>query len=203
MKHVLKISSVVFIGALLFFTSCKPDEPKPNNDENASVKTVTINAKSYSEWVYFSFSKGKVVDIENFSASMDWDIAFHRFDVRTNCGASGPGNGGTYNAGQIEFESLLVAPDEGYSLNDTISIIDEDGNWENPTNVPGDTVLATWLTFSGPPPTYNISNNIYVVKTADGKYAKVWLKDYYNDESQTGYVTMKYFYQADGSKKLQ
>ncbi|PIE88342.1 MAG: hypothetical protein CSA04_02390 [Bacteroidetes bacterium] len=45
-------------------------------------------------------------------------------------------------------------------------------------------------------------SEIFVVKTADGKYAKVWLKDYFNADGESGHVTMKYSYQPDGSTKL-
>ncbi len=196
MKYLLKTLGLLFISSFVLLLACEKDKPVEKTG-----KSVTIDSRAYDKWVYFSFSKDQVVDIEDFSNSYDWDIAFHRFDVRLNCGTSGPGQGGAYNAGQVDFESIAEAPESGYSLNDSISIIEESGVWEY-TNVPGDTIISSWLTFSGPPPAYNINNNIYVIKTADGKYAKIWLKDYYNDDSQTGYVTMEYFYQPDGSRKL-
>lgn len=63
------------------------EEPKPALE----IKSVQIDARSYSDWVYFSFDKGEVVTINptTFSTDLSWDIAFHRNDVRLNCGASG------------------------------------------------------------------------------------------------------------------
>lgn len=204
MKHFMKNFGLVFFSTIIFFSACEKDETEELEQENNGIefKTVILDATSYANWVYYSFEDTQVVEINDFVNSYDWDIAFHRFDVRLNCGASGPGEGGSYNAGQIDFESLVEAPESGYSLNDSIGIIEEPGNWIY-TNVPGDTILSNWLTFSGPPPTYTINDNIYVIKTADGKYAKIWLTDYYNDQSVSGYVTMKYFYQPDGSRKLE
>lgn len=204
MRYLLKTFGLLLLGAVIFFSACEKDETEePEQEETELVSwSVTLDATAYDKWVYFSFADTQVVEINNFLTSSDWDIGFHRYDVRLNCGTSGPGQGGSYNAGQIDFESLTEAPESGYSLNDSIGIIQESGDWAY-TNVPGDTILSSWLTFAGPPPTYTINDNIYVIKTSDGKYAKIWLKDYYNDNSETGHVTMKYVYQPDGSRELE
>ena len=47
------------------------------------------------------------------------------------------------------------------------------------------------------------SDYIYIVKTADGKYAKVWFKSYYSAANVSGHVTFQYKYQPDGSKMLE
>jgi hypothetical protein len=47
------------------------------------------------------------------------------------------------------------------------------------------------------------SDYIYIVKTATGKYAKVWFKSYYNASNTSGHVTFEYKYQPDGSKNLE
>ena len=61
----------------------------------AQIDTVlTIDASSYSNWVYFSFEQAQVIDVENPEESMDWDVAFQRKHIRTNSGLSGNGNGG-------------------------------------------------------------------------------------------------------------
>ncbi len=196
MKHL--ILSAIFIAITMGFSSCEKEESPQTSD----FKSHTFNARTYEKWVYFSFEEGKEVEVSDFLNDMRWDIAFHRFDVRLNCGTSGKGQGGSINMGKIDFETLVTAPTEGYSLNDSIDIVVKAGEWTNPKTVPGDTVISSWLFFTGPPPQYNITNNIYVIKTAQGKYAKIWLSDFYNDNSESGFVTMQYFYQSDGSTNL-
>ena len=44
---------------------------------------------------------------------------------------------------------------------------------------------------------------IFIVKTATGKYAKVWFKSYYSATNLSGYVTFQYKYQSDGTKTLE
>lgn len=198
-----KLSVWAIIIATVGMVACKKDDPKPVViQQELEVKTQVFDARAYDKWVYFSFVQDKIVEIENFSTSLDWDIAFHRFDVRTNSGASGPGQGGSINMGKVAFDAIGEAPLEGYVPNDSISIIPKAGDWMNPVRVPGDTVMATWMHFSGPPPQYLLSNEIFVLKTAEGKYVKIWLKDYYNDNAESGFVSMQYLYQKDGSRHL-
>ena len=57
---------------------------------------LTIQATSYSEWVYFSFENNSVVEINNPENSLEWDLAFQRKHIKTNSGLSGIGQGGGY-----------------------------------------------------------------------------------------------------------
>ena len=191
-----------------FFIATTPacDKPAPDpepTESNLVTKTVTFDTNDWSKWVYFSFESGSEVQIDDFLTSAEWDIAFHSIDIRLNCGTSGlVGQGGSYNAGMVDFTSITEAPTSGYSLNDSIDIIEDFIFPPTFVTVPGDTVLATWLNFSGPPPSYNLNDNIYIIKTADGKYAKIWLKDFFNDAAEEGYLKMQYAYQPDGSRNL-
>ena len=52
---------------------------------NAQVDTlVTINASSYSNWIYYSLDSHSIVDIENPENSLEWDLAFQRKHIKTN-----------------------------------------------------------------------------------------------------------------------
>ena len=43
---------------------------------------------------------------------------------------------------------------------------------------------------------------VYVVRTADGKYAKILIESFHNAEGKSGYINMKYSYQPDGGRKF-
>lgn len=203
MKKNLFISMVALVSAALSISSCQKDESSVTPTVGS---VVTLNASAYDKWVYFSFETGTEVAITDFANSTDWDIAFHRGDIRVNCGQSGIGQGGSYNAGKVNFASVKEAPQSGYSLNTTIQILEVYALPLVYVTVPGDTLVAKWLTVvtsNSGPPTYTFSDNIYVIRTAKGKYAKVWLKDYFNDAAKGGYITMKYAYQKDGSRMFE
>jgi hypothetical protein len=192
------VLAALFIGV----TACDDSSTNSNPDENSgNSKEVTIDASAWDTWTYYSFSQGKEVVISDFSTSMDWDIGFHRSDVRLNGGASGPGNAGSIDLGIIGFDTLSQAPMSGYIENDSIDIIEVFIMPPNLVTVPGDTVMPSWIIVdtSNPPPVYTVTNNIFAVKTADGKYAKVWLKSFHNENAESGHVTMEYVYQPDGS----
>jgi hypothetical protein len=182
-----------------FLISCENDETT-----SQSGKVIEINASAYNAWTYFSFEEDTVVSIDDYTTSTDWDIAFHRSDIRVNCGQSGPGQGGSYNAGKVNFSSITEAPADGYSLNTTIQILESYTMPPVYVTVPGDTLVSKWLKIitDVAPPTYEYSDNIYIIRTAKGKYAKVWLSNYFNSNAKSGYITMKYQYQTNGSRQF-
>ncbi|MFQ5455165.1 MAG: HmuY family protein [Nitrospirota bacterium] len=141
----------------------------------------TIEAKSLGDFKYFDFSRGSVVDIdlEAVDKSIEWDIGFHRVDIRLNGGEKRKGNGGVINMGEVEFDSVVSAPESGYK------------------NM---VIITKWFdydTFS-----HNITpkKNVYVVRTADNKYAKIMMLSYYCNGRESGCITFKYIYQGDGSR---
>ncbi len=189
------------IATSSFFSSCEKEENTPPTESE-----ITINATAYDKWVYFSFKDTSIVQVGDFSTSSNWDIAFHRMEVRVNCGTAGPGQGGTIDIGMLSFSSVAEAPESGYSLNTTIKILESSAMPPVYVSVPGDTLMSNkWVTMvhgaSGP--VYTLNDHIYVIKTAESKYAKIWLKDYFNTEGKGGYPTMKYLYQPDGSRKFE
>lgn len=202
MKKTSLLFIVALFSAIYILSSCdEKDNPTP-----ANVQTVTIDASDYSKWIYFSFEEDTIVTISDFENSMDWDIGFHRYNLRINCGESGPGDGGTYATGLKYFDDVTIAPESGYSTNGFIDIaVDVSSFPPVMESVPGDSVLASWIkmTYNDNVPVYSYSNEVFVVKTAKGKYAKIWLKDYFNDNAESGHVTMKYSYQSDGSRNLE
>lgn len=97
-----------------------------------------------------------------------------------------------------------VSSQRGYSLNTTIKILE---SYTMPSSLcysSRHALVTKWLTVvtsnSGPPQAYTFHDYIYIIRTAKGKYAKVWLKDYFNETGKGGYITMKYA-ASDGSVK--
>lgn len=129
-------------------------------------------------------------------SSFTWDIAFHRWDVKTNGGAG-------LETKVTEIESLTDIPTENYTADEEIGTILVD-----PTNMMQGKVgyatgyvnktLGKWMNLdtSNMPPTYTMSDKVYVLKTSAGKYVKIKFTDYTNDENKKGYITFKYVYPA-------
>lgn len=186
MKKLLLLISILFAVTLV----------------NAQDKTITIDATSFTDWVYFSFDGGDTLSIADPATSHDWDLALMRYHFRTNSGSSGNGQGGVIDLGVVDFDGVKTADEAGYTVDDSLSVYSM--STHTYTNIPGNTVLETWVNkdMGTMPPTYSSHNKVFLVKTATGKYAKMIVEDYYNDQAEGGHITFKYFYQPNGTTSL-
>jgi hypothetical protein len=194
---------------LAILVSCNDD-----NDDKTPLKSNNrvIDATSQTEWVYFSFDKDTIVSVVDPQNSLEWDIAFQRYMIKTNGGKSGKGNAGVYatdTTGENGMKAIL-------SVSDTISFVQDDSvviYGYNPTNPSIPTVnkyvlspvLTDWYDRKDTPNgSLLISKKIvYLFRTATGKYAKFYIDNYYNDAGKSGYITLVYKYQKDGSRSLE
>ena len=65
----------------------KTDDPKVDPSTGIEVKSVTFDVSAYETFVYFSFKEGIVYISDEQSRELtNWDMAFHRADIRTNGG---------------------------------------------------------------------------------------------------------------------
>lgn len=203
-KKMIKWGTTMLCSfVMLSLTACGSDD-----DNSTSVeKRVTLSRKTGygNDWIYFSLSQGKEVSVkeENHATDLTWDLAFNRYNIRTNSGKSGSGKGGAYDTGKTNLAEVVAVTSNDFTVDEDGEITDS-FTGEGITTVAStlNKVLANAIAFSGPPPTYKPNNHVYIVKTADGKFAKLQVEGFYNDEGVSGFVTFKYVYQPDGSTNL-
>ncbi len=154
--------------------------------------TFTIDATSKESWAYFSFKSGDVVEVAEPENSEEWDIGFQRTQVKLNGGISGPGEGSAVMLTETTFGAVTEAPADGYLSDtaDTLAIV--------PQSDKG------WYIYTGPPTHWilPLEDRVFVVKAADGTFAKVRFVGYYKDnqnKKDSGFVTFEYSHQTDGS----
>ena len=197
MKKILLIFSVLFLLA----SSCKKDDSATPIES----QTFEVNAASSTTWKYFSFAKNDTIIVSDPLTSAEWDLAFQRYRVRTNGGKSGSGMGAaanSYQKGQTGFDNLKMVSDTSTFVTDnTIEIAVQQGYATYIVNP----LLYTWFSMEMADMGTQIvpTDYIYIVKTADGKYAKVWFRSYYSATNVSGHVTIQYKYQPDGTKRLE
>lgn len=154
--------------------------------------TFTIDATSKEEWTYFSFAAGDVVDVEDAATSEAWDIGFQRTQVKLNGGVSGPGEGSVVMLTETTFAAVTAAPADGYVADtaDTLAIVPQsEKGWYLYTGAPTHWILP-------------LEDRVFVVKAADGTFAKLRFVGYYKDnenKQDSGFVTFEYVHQPDGS----
>jgi hypothetical protein len=172
--------------------------PNPIEVGNQLVGPVfyTLDARAAEQWSYFDFSRGSAVDVPH-QFGVDWDLAYQRHKILANGGATNPkGRGAILNLGQVTFDEVVEVPVEGY-VEDSIAAI-------NPEAISTENLaMKTWYHYNFLTHVLRPKPNIYAIRTADGKYAKLRVISYYCDGGRaSGCFTIEYVYQGDGSRQF-
>ena len=155
---------------------------KPAKSEIVVIKDLNANTKPYA---YFSFVTGKEVPAEE-SKSTKWDLAFSKTTIVINGGTSGPGKGGAQVLEQA-FDMIKDAPKEGYKIDDA------SGN-----AIPGGSGNSWYKYDMNVHAILPIVGRTILVKTAEGKFAKVEIISYYKGApedvptEESSYFTFRY-----------
>ncbi|MFQ5716585.1 MAG: HmuY family protein [Nitrospinales bacterium] len=151
---------------------------------------VLVNASSEKDWTYFDFSRGKAVDIYD-PSSLEWDLAFRRGKVITNGGATNKfGDAGVKDLGVKDFETVAEVPVDSYV---------QDASTRTETENP---LLKKWYKYNYLTHKLSAKKNIYAMRTAKGKYAKVQFLSFYCENKETGCIKMRYVYQDNGTNSF-
>jgi hypothetical protein len=158
--------------------------------------TLVVDASSYTNWVYVNFHNMKVETRDvNEEAPASWDIALHRYDAKTNGGAAVETTYSDFQAlaadgltGYVAdtWTTEQIAIDMSTMMDGYLTYTESDYNEE----------LSKWLDVdtSNMPPTYTLSNKIYVVQLEDGTRAALKLDNYMDAAGIKGVLTIRYIY---------
>ncbi|WP_456087591.1 HmuY family protein [Parabacteroides sp.] len=193
--------AIAIVLSSISFTACSDDDDKNAPETEVTAKTVTFEAQSYTEWTYFSFAKGDfvTVDQENYASDMNWDIAFLRFNIRTNGGESGKGQGAVLDTKETDLNKVTSIPSTGFITDSKISVMASGGMPPKYVETAGSPVFKVgenqgWAFYNYMASTWSYNNNVFIVRTADGLYAKLIMKSFLNDEDKSGHITFEYVY---------
>lgn len=205
------------LGALLSLSACNGifesiyDQPTTEtefrygfnsvNTTDEATGTVYIDATSYTRWIYIDFHSQKIDSVEitpDAQTPEHWDIAIHRYDVKTNEStvfetgftglstllSSGSMPQGTYVGDEWTTDKIII--DMSTMADGYLGYAESSYNTE----------LSKWLNVdkSSMPPIYTPSNKVYVLKLKDGTTAAIRLKSYMNAIGVKGYMTFDYIY---------
>lgn len=215
------MKNVIFSALVLavLFTACKKDKTITPADPNAFGVTVNgkiVSVKNLPADTIVGLVSGQPVGVGKYaffnlrnntwvpntdSASTNWDLAFSGTTIRINGGTSGTGAGGAF-VWVGAFDNLATVPaDSVFKTDNYPSYAITKGSGKGWYSYDGATNLLT-----------PIPGRVLVIKTADGKYAKVEILNYYRggatpsasatDEIKTTeqrYYSFRYTFQSSGS----
>ncbi|MDE2997345.1 MAG: HmuY family protein [Bacteroidota bacterium] len=205
-----RLTSLTFILALaLLMTACDSSSSSDDSMEVVASRASDVPSDPIiglgqdsrpvgaNAYTFFSLRTGQIVASAD-SASTGWDLGFKGSTIIVNGGTSGPGNGAAQIIEGI-FSEVMEAPEEGWAQDsvDEYAIPTGSGNgWYNYN-------FATQVLSP-------IPGRVLLVRTADGRFAKVSMISYYQGapDTPTGddtarFVTFDYVFQPDGSRSLQ
>lgn len=176
----------------------------------------TLDCTSYTIWNYLNFhtaSYEPTCKLSNINVETQledttytrWDVAMHRYDVKTNRGAaletpfssldemiaSATLPEGTFvedieGSVTIDMSHML----DGYLIYQQTMVNREAGKW-----LDVDTSVM--------PPVYTLSNKVYLLRFSDGTYLAWYLKDFMNSKSVKGFMHVEYAYPIFETKQVQ
>jgi hypothetical protein len=162
-----------------------PIEARPAGERLVGPLRYTVDARNPDRWTYFSFSRGSVATDPR---PFDWDLAFRRFQIIVNGGDAFPGMGGVRWVEGTAMDSIPVLPEAGYVGTEVVR---------------GDSIavpLDDWYEYSFFSHLLMPLPRTYLIRTADGRYARLRFESYYCPGAQPGCVTFEYSYQGRGGR---
>lgn len=165
------------------------DNPGGSDIKGDGVSEAVIDATSYDTVAYFNLASGRVVALSEAeaAASTDWHIAFKRYDVRLNGGASGSGRVvGAVGATQDDFYDGAGEPIANVFVNATANSELEHllADFTEPARWSSDAIVSTlgedWYVYDYT--NGNMSANDtkgYLIRSAEGdSYARLRVTDF-------------------------
>lgn len=156
-------------------------EPRGRPESLAGPDTVTLDARRDDRWVRFDLGTRTVA-----TPGQPWDVAFKRHRLIVNGGMGLDGAGGVVRLDQ-PFDSVALAPADGY----TPSRVSPGGDTVN-------AVLDGWYRYGYLSHLLTPRPVTFVIRTHDGRFAKLAILDYYCPGAEPGCVTLVYTYQGGG-----
>lgn len=196
-KKGIALSALLALTVALGFTACTKDaDTQKQAVVNDSLK-MTFRASNHT---LYSLKDGKEISLTD-SASTKWDIGIKFYNIILNSNASGPGKAGVI-VKYGNYDDFKVAPTTGYSYDTTTTKLAIDYNYKSPNS---------WYNYI--PANHGFAPKaglFFVIKTAEGKYAKLEIVGVNYLDLVEGAMFPKflqykfrYFYQKDGSTNLE
>lgn len=206
----LKFLAPALLAGFVAFTSCSKDDKKEEKKEEKVVldfsgnEVKEVQLSTLTGWKYFSFKNGEVTPA-NPAEDLSWDIAFKQYFVKLNGGTSGKGKAEAFKTEEKDFAKVTEAPKTGFEKDKEQTFQGRPGEAEIKANVSpvltGGFLSKTGMIEINPANMKKYGNVfgtnewVYIIKTADGTYAKVQVTDFYKqvgDKKLPGFPKLKY-----------
>jgi hypothetical protein len=191
------VLALLATGAVL--AAC-PDDPTKSNDlgwikaDGGNGGEVEVDATSETAWTYVSFAKGVVAAPATPEDSLDWDIAFQRYNVKTNGGSSGRGQGAASDLGVLDLQTTTTAEVTGWTPDAVIA----DARTDDRKSM--NAVLSGWYAYHFFKHELVSLYHLYAVRAADGSIALFKIHSYYDAAGTPAKLTIIFRFPVNGTE---
>ena len=199
--NLMKWACVVLALAAV---ACDDDKKKtlPGGETTEGERTRTFFSNDYaSGWKYFSFKKGNFIETPaKPNESLDWDVAFNRYYVKTNSGTSGKGKGGCIDSEETGFDAVTVDKNAAFTVDDSLSIMTTMGkngkdSYNPEIECEGSNSWAWYKYMKG---VWYYNHHVFIFRSADGQNCAKVIFDTYKDQmGNSGHITFRYIYDGE------
>lgn len=199
----------IVVSLSLTFTACDSNSSANQAEPIVSERVLELPSDPYTgvdgdgrpvtagEFTYYSLTENTVISASE-AGTTKWDIAFKGTSIIVNGGSSGPGQG----AGQVVsslFSEVTTAPESGWVQDSESGFAIPSGSGNGWYNYDPQTHAIT-----------AIPGRVLLIRTADGRYAKVSIVNYYKglpdvpeSTSESRFITFDFVFQPDGTRSFE
>lgn len=211
---------MMMLVALCAIACSDNDDNGPRWGTAVSNRMTNLDVSAYDKWTYINLETGETethADANEWiytdgstvaaktpeAVSIDWHIAIHRYEMRTN-------GGEVLDTQQTSLEAVAELPTGSYTKDETVPF-EEDGAYQVITDMSRmmegsvgyaksvvlNKVLCSWVkkteTGTMPPVIYEPTKHVLVLKCTDGSWAKLQFTVAGNTETgKSGFVSFNY-----------
>lgn len=198
-----RLSAFMVAAVAAGLVAC-PDDPTKSNDlgwiradGGGNANEVAVDASSEKAWTYLSFARGVVAAPAKPEESLDWDLAFERYNLKTNGGTSGKGQGAAADLGVLDLQATTSAHVPGWTPDAVI----EDARTSDKRSM--NAVLSGWYAYHFFKHELVSLYHLYAVRAADGRVALFKIHSYYDDAGTAAKLTVIFRFPVDGTEVTQ
>lgn len=158
---------------------------------------IYLFVNAYDRWTYIDLHHQHIDTLPIDAATpAEWDLALHRYDVRTN-----EATAAATNFDHLDFvadpatwaDLQFVADADSQIVVDISDMINGNLGYAAASVNP---VLSHWMDvdISQMPPIYTFNDKAFIVRLQDGSLCALRFENYMNDHNVKGYATIRYRY---------
>ncbi len=158
-------------------------EPSLVEDLGGGVTLVVVDATNTQDWLYFDLDEVEVVSVVSSEEDLRWDLAFQRFNVKSNGGASGNGGVQVAITGSTDFDNPPSV---------------DDAEWGQDEPGLGSGVIYTFVA-QGDWYRYDLGTHmlasresVIYIRSTEGTVFKLQMVSYYDRILLAGYPTFRF-----------